>query len=91
MDIHRDGNIIEAGVWFAAGAIVLWKGLREGSAGKKALLLLAPTLVIFGISDLVETRTGAWWRPWWLFAWKAVCVLAMTSLFTRYFRVTRKR
>jgi hypothetical protein len=39
-----------------------------------------------GASDIVESRTGAWWRPWWLFAWKAVCVIALLFLFASYFR-----
>jgi hypothetical protein len=31
--------------------------------------------VVFGVSDVIEAQTGAWWHPWWLFAMKALCVL----------------
>lgn len=67
MDIERDGNLIEAGVWF----------------------LLAITLAVFGGSDLVEARTGAWWKPWWLFVWKAACVVVLLLAFIRYYRLTK--
>jgi hypothetical protein len=43
--------------------------------------LAAVTLVAFGISDYAEIRTGGeWWRPWWLLAWKATCVVTLMSL-----------
>jgi hypothetical protein len=34
----------------------------------------------FGLSDLVEVTTGAWWRPWWLLAWKAACLLGLIAI-----------
>jgi hypothetical protein len=91
MDIHRDGNLIEALVWFAAAAAMLVKSRSETRPARNALLLLATATVGFGVSDLVEMRTSAWWKPWWLFVWKAACVLAMLALFTRYFRLVKRR
>jgi len=44
------------------------------------LLAGAVVFVLFGISDLVETQTGAWWKPWWLLVWKVLCVHAMLTL-----------
>lgn len=37
--------------------------------------LLPLSFAVFGVSDLIESETGAWWRPWWLFGMKAACVL----------------
>jgi hypothetical protein len=45
--------------------------------------------VAFGFSDVMEMNTGAWWRPWWLFAWKAACFLAMVWLLVNYRRRRR--
>jgi len=42
--------------------------------------------VLFGVSDLIEARTGAWWRPWWLCCWKAVCLTGMVACFLKYNR-----
>lgn len=54
------------------------------------LLAAAFVFLAFGLSDLVETQTGAWWKPWWLFAWKALCVHAMLALFIIHRRHTRE-
>jgi len=53
------------------------------------LLAAAFVFLAFGLSDLVETQTGAWWKPWWLFVWKALCVHAMLALFFLHRRHTR--
>ena len=90
MDVHRDGNLIEAFVWFAAAAAMAIKSRKESSGARRTLLFLGLVTIMFGVSDLVEMRAGAWWRPWWLFAWKAACVLGMVSLFYLYFRLTKR-
>jgi hypothetical protein len=66
-------NRIEAGLWFVVALILLLALRRRLSSRLLALLVIA--LIAFGISDLVETRTGAWYRPWWLLLWKGVCVV----------------
>ncbi len=79
-DLFRTGNTIEAGLWIAIGlAFLAAATLRRGPA-RRLCAASAIVFVLFGVSDIVEARTGAWWRPWWLFAWKALCVLAMLVL-----------
>lgn len=69
-------NIAECGLWSAlAGAALI--GYRRRGLG------LCLALLAFGVSDLVETRTGAWYRPWWLLAWKASCVVLIPWLAIR--------
>ncbi len=89
MDLERDGNWIEAGVWFLIAAILFVHALRGPAAFRKTLLGLAVTVLFFGGSDLVEAQTGAWWKPWWLLVWKAVCVLLLLLGFIRYFRIKK--
>ena len=64
-------NYAEAGLWAALGVAAVIK--RNG----RASWALAAALILFGVSDVVETRTGAWYKPWWLLAWKAICVLCI--------------
>lgn len=76
-------NLAEAALWIGMGTgVLVWlltvKAGRTQRAGLLAVLALV--LIAFGISDLVETQTGAWWRPWWLLAWKILCVAAMVAL-----------
>jgi hypothetical protein len=53
-------------------------------------LVAAVTLVLFGISDVVEVETGAWYRPWWLLVWKGVCVMVLGYLLITYIREKRR-
>lgn len=77
-------NIAEAGLWSALAAVVSLRG-RTPLRWWLALALLA-----FGVSDLVETRTGAWYRPWWLLAWKAACIVGIVALGTIEVRARRR-
>lgn len=73
MDIERVFNLAEAAVWSAAGLALA--GARNGEPFRriKGLTAAAAALfVLFGLSDLAEMRTGAWWAPAWLLAWKLV-------------------
>ncbi len=71
LSIHALFNYVEAGLWFVmAFALVL-----RGRMGRPWRWLLPLAFAAFGISDLIEVQTGAWWEPWWLFVMKAVCVL----------------
>ena len=91
MDLERDGNLIEAGVWFLLAIILLIHALRSERRLRRTLLVLVITLAVFGVSDLVESRTGAWWKPWWLFVWKAACVAMLCFGFVRYYRMQKSK
>jgi hypothetical protein len=78
-------NRAEAGLWFVIGAACAVAGLRRAAgAVRRDTWVAAIVFILFGASDLVETRIGAWWRPWWLFAWKALCVAAFAWLYWRH-------
>ena len=90
MDLERDGNLLEAGVWFLLAVVLFLYSFRRERRLRSTLWLLSVTLAVFGGSDLVEARTGAWWTPWWLFVWKAVCVAALLFGFVRYYRLMKQ-
>ena len=86
MDIFVAGNYVEAGVWIVIGLICgVLAGLKTGVV-RQRLLCSIPVFIAFGVSDIVEVQTGAWWRPWWLFVWKGSCVLGMVVLLVDYFQ-----
>jgi hypothetical protein len=80
-------NYIEAGLWIVLGS----GAAAQAGDVRRDLLILEVDLITFGVSDLVETRTGAWWRPWWLLAWKAACVGVMLALLANHLRRRRRR
>ncbi|MGE0481025.1 MAG: hypothetical protein AB7Q17_11190 [Phycisphaerae bacterium] len=81
-------NRIEAAVWFAMSLVLAVAAIRRRGA-RRAAWSAAVVLAAFGVSDLVEARTGAWWRPGWLLLWKGVCVLILLGLAVHTFRQAR--
>ncbi|MEG3960255.1 hypothetical protein [Microcoleus sp. herbarium2] len=84
--IYVNGNYLEAFLWFC---FAIGFAVNAGkTSGKTRINRLITTLIflLFGGSDIVEVQTGAWWSPWWLFVWKASCVLSMAILFWVYLR-----
>jgi hypothetical protein len=77
-------NFIEALFWLLLGLGVLLTGLKK-KRWPLGLLLMA-----FGLSDFVEMRTGAWWRPWWLLVWKGLCLLGLVWFAITWIKQKRK-
>lgn len=73
-------NHIECGFWCAIGIGFLIAALFPFGSPRRICVAAAVTFIIFGASDWVEAITGAWWRPWWLLAWKAACLLVLLWL-----------
>lgn len=59
-DLARFGNIVETAVWFACGVAIVCAALHGPRQEWRLAAGLAVVFALFGISDLVETRTGAW-------------------------------
>ncbi len=90
-DPEVTGNYIEAVFWIVLG-VILWASARKATRPLGGLAVLASgLLVIFGVSDLVEAQTGAWWSPPWLFVWKASCVVALLFCYLKYRRIRKAR
>jgi hypothetical protein len=83
-DIERAGNLIEAGFWVVFGVVLVVASRRRGPAFRAVGWAAGLVSVLFGLSDLVESSTGAWWRPWWLLLWKALCIAGLVLCFLRY-------
>jgi hypothetical protein len=86
----ESSNYLEAAFWMLIGLVFAGFALRRAGAVRKRCAYAAAAFILFGGSDVVEASTGAWWRPWWLFAWKAVCVVALATLLVEYERNWRK-
>lgn len=79
-------NLVEAALWIVLGLGFLTYGLWKKLPVRGSWLVVAITLLFFGGSDVVEVRTGAWWRPWWLFVWKAACVITLSICVVQHYR-----
>lgn len=72
---NRVEGVFWCGVAGVVGVATLRGRVRPRWQGVAAVLLL----IAFGASDWVEATTGAWYRPWWLFVWKALCVVTLAA------------
>ena len=79
-------NAFEVVWWIGCGFVVCAKSLRAEPPHRGRGLLSALTLVLFGLSDVVELQTGAWWRPWWLAVWKGLCIAILVTCAVIHFR-----
>jgi hypothetical protein len=78
------GNYVEAALWAVLGVVAALR-LRNRAGVALAILLIA-----FGISDLVETTTGGWYKPWWMLAWKTACVIGILAIGVPAYRASRR-
>lgn len=88
--IHATFNWVEALVWGLAALAVFWMTRRSPAPVRRLGRLAAAAYLAFGASDIVEVRTGAWYDPWWLLAWKAACVAVLVGCLILYRRIERR-
>jgi hypothetical protein len=73
-------NLFEAGLWFVVALLMVFRFKH---------IPLAVMFAMFGISDIIETQTGAWYRPWWLLLLKTFCVLGIAWMSLMLWRKNR--
>lgn len=71
-------NYVEAALWVMIAAALAITGVRVPHR-RRLSCAAAIAFCAFGASDLVEARTGAWWRPWWLLVWKGLCIAVLLA------------
>ncbi len=83
----------EAVLWLLIAAIFGAFALRERFRQIPIPLYHSLSVVaftLFGVSDVIESFTGAWWTPWWLLVLKVACVITFVWCFNAY-RIVKKR
>src|SRR5436305_2305342 len=79
-------NYIEACLWTSIGLAFTLAAFRQVGISRKHCCIAAITFILFGFSDLVESTTGAWYRPLWLLIWKGLCLLVFAWLLMKYLK-----
>jgi hypothetical protein len=77
-------NQLEACLWFFLGIVLTLSSRHAKAPKKKTMWTAAAAFLIFGVSDLIEANTGAWWRPLWLLFLKAACIAVLVGCYLRY-------
>ncbi|MEP3477914.1 MAG: hypothetical protein ABJZ55_01585 [Fuerstiella sp.] len=72
-------NLFEVYLWASMGTGFLIAAAVK-PANRWSAVATGIMLILFAVSDWIELSTGAWWKPWWLFVWKAICVASLIGL-----------
>ncbi|MEQ9407715.1 MAG: hypothetical protein RIK87_08295 [Fuerstiella sp.] len=88
MDYVYAFNAFEACLWTIIGMLLIFGKVSPPGRWRRALAAVG--FLAFAGSELVEMSTGAWWRPWWLLVWKAVCIAVLTTIGVSWFRNSRR-
>lgn len=82
-------NWWESRLWFAMAVLFacracvdLWK--KRGSPLREFVTSIA--FASFGVSDVIEMRTHAWWRPWPLLVLKGACLVVFLACYLHWRR-----
>jgi hypothetical protein len=78
MDALAIFNSLEAVFWMTVGVFV-WRKSRFSPSHRRLGWIAANWFVLFGISDVFEVYTGAWWRPLPLLIFKGICVIVLIT------------
>ena len=87
--LERVFNQFEAGLWILFSVGFAFGAFRTSGQKRRLAFITAAALLVFGFSDIIESRTGAWWTPWWLLVIKVVCVLTFIYGYVRYRRLRK--
>jgi len=86
-------NQLESLLWFTIALILIGQAYlnKKVSPYKILMFKLSIAFILFGISDLIEAKTGAWWRPWSLLVFKGVCLISFAYFFACYLKIKKRK
>ena len=88
-DLTVSGNLLEAGLWAGIALTLLAWASRESGRLRRLWAVLGVAFLVFAVSDVIESQTGAWWRPLWLLALKAVYIAVFLYGAMEYRNISR--
>jgi hypothetical protein len=71
-------NASEAVLWLIFAVVVAVRYRRAEGGARRVARVMALFFVLFAGSDVIETETGAWWRPPGLLVLKGACLVGLT-------------
>jgi hypothetical protein len=86
----RLANLIEAGFWAVVAVGFVVGAMRSEGMIRRRCWVGAVTFLVFGVSDVIEAETRAWYRPIGLLVLKGLCLLVMGWLLVGYVKKDRR-
>ena len=89
MQPHAIFNVAEAVFWLVLAVIVAMRVRLAHPSSRRLGYLSAAAFLAFAGTDLVEAKTGEWYRPLWLLGYNAACVALLLGCYLQYLAVTK--
>lgn len=89
MQLHATFNVAEAVFWVVLAVVIAVRARFSHPALRRLGFLVAFAFFAFAGTDLIEAKTGAWYRPLWLLGYNAACLAVIAGCFVRYLFVRR--
>ena len=77
-------NTAEALVWIVIALVIAARASFPRPSPRRIGFIASAAFVAFAGTDLIEAKTGAWYRPLWLLAYNAVCVAFIVGCYVKY-------
>jgi hypothetical protein len=74
-------NGCEAALWLSLAVFVTARYHRAPVGLWRVARVMGVLFVLFGVSDVIEIQTGAWWRPPGLLILKGGCLIGLAWCF----------
>ena len=84
MNFHGWFNAVEAAFWIAMGGVLAFRTRSMPARFRRLSGVAAIALICFGITDVIEVFTGAWYEPVALLAFNAICLATLLGCLLRY-------
>ncbi|QGQ25573.1 hypothetical protein F1728_24070 [Gimesia benthica] len=83
LELDQILNLAEAILWISIACLFLVQ-LRRLQQNRDLAIACSIAFALFGVSDLIEVSTRAWYQPLSLFILKAVCVITFITVYITY-------
>ena len=77
-------NIAEALVWIVIALVIAARASFARPGPRQIGFIASAAFVAFAGTDLIEAKSGVWYRPLWLLAYNAGCVAFIVGCYVKY-------
>lgn len=85
LELDQILNLAEGILWISIACVFLVR-LHRLQQNRDLAITCSIAFALFGVSDLIEISTRAWYQPLPLFILKAVCVVSFITVYIIYRR-----
>lgn len=89
MPVHTIFNLCEAVVWVTIAFTLAWRSSSAHPSLQRVGYVAAAAFFVFAGTDLIEAKTGAWYRPLGLLLYNAVCLTVIVYCYWQYRAIMR--